>query len=234
MSKLIMSGRNSVIEAVKFNFPIEKIWVTNQKDKDLILKLKKQNFKIEIIDKNTINQQIKENHQNFVAFIKNIDTHPLEVIYKDKPMSVLILDHIQDPHNFGAIIRTANAAGVKHIIYPKDRAADITSTVLKISSGGFVDMKFIKVASISAAITSLKKNNFWIYASNLNENAHSYNQVNYNFPLALVVGNEQEGISKSTLKMSDMEIYINQRGSVQSINVSVATGILLFKINEFL
>ncbi|MBN3534468.1 23S rRNA (guanosine(2251)-2'-O)-methyltransferase RlmB [Mycoplasma procyoni] len=224
MKKLIC-GKNSVQEAIENNFPIIKIY-TNRPNE--IANFEKS--KIQLCDLLTLNKMTKENHQGFIAEIKNIDFFDLNTIFKDRPEKILILDHIQDPHNFGAIIRTANAAGVNHIIIPKDRAVDITPTVLKVSSGGFINMKFIKVSSISAAITKMKKEGIWIYGTTLNDNSQSIHEATFNYPLAIVMGSESKGISKSVENLCDVNIYIPMKGSVQSLNVSVATGIVLFKI----
>ncbi|QZE12480.1 23S rRNA (guanosine(2251)-2'-O)-methyltransferase RlmB [Mycoplasma sp. Ms02] len=226
MQQLIVCGKNSVQDAIKDGLPILKIWVANEQNKNELLKHTKVN--IEIKSKRELDLLTKENHQGFAAFIKPPSFYDLSILEKDQPDLVLILDHIQDPHNFGAIIRSANAAGIKHIIYPKVRAADINETVLKVSSGGFVGMKFIKVSSISATITKLQKMYYWVYASALDHKAQEMTQVSYSPKSAIIVGNEGSGVSKSTLSMVDQTVYIKQFGTVQSLNVSVATGILLF------
>lgn len=227
MKQLVLCGKNSVVDAFKNGYPIEKLILQNAQNKDIF---KNSKFPIEIRSKYEIDKITKENHQGFLALIKDINYYGLDVLSKDKPSIILILDHIQDPHNLGAIIRTSNAAGIKHIVLPKDRTAAINSTVIKVSSGGFINMKFIRVNSISSTLTWLKKNDFWIYATNLNSTAVKYNEAKYNFPLALIVGNEGSGVSKGIQKIIDENIYIKQNGTVQSINVSVAAGILLFEI----
>ena len=113
---------------------------------------------------------------------------------------------------------------------PTKRSAEVNNVVLKISSGGFVGMKIVKVPSLQSTISKLKKANYWIYSSVLSKESKNYSMVNYNFPLVLVVGNESKGISKTLVKESDELIYIPIKGTVQSLNVSVATGIMLFEI----
>ncbi|UUD35855.1 23S rRNA (guanosine(2251)-2'-O)-methyltransferase RlmB [Mycoplasmopsis citelli] len=225
MNKFIISGKNSVIEAYSNNLPILKI-LLSKKENTVLFKDKK--IAIEIVDQQKLNSITKENHQGFVAFLKEINYGDINQLIKKQPKGVLILDKIQDPHNFGAIIRSANAAGIKDIIFPKENSCDINATVLKISSGGFVNMTFYKVNSISATITKLKKAGFWAYATNLNPDSISHSQVNYNTPALLIIGNEGSGISKSVLSVCDQSIYIKQYGSVQSLNASVAAGIILF------
>ncbi|EFF41529.1 23S rRNA (guanosine(2251)-2'-O)-methyltransferase RlmB [Mycoplasmopsis alligatoris] len=227
MKKLIMCGKNSVVDAYNNNWPIEKVFLLHEQNKKFFKNAK---FPVEVIRKEKMEEWTNENHQGFLATIKEINYSNLNSLIIDKPKLVLVLDHIQDPHNLGAIIRSANAAGVKHIILPRDRSAEINSTVIKVSSGGFIGIKFIRVNSVSATINFLKNNNFWVYASALDKKAQAYNQVSYSEQVALIVGNEGNGVSKSTLNMADQKIYIEQFGTVQSLNVSVATGILLFEI----
>lgn len=218
-------GKNSVVDAIENKVPIKQIFLTNKNSIFI-----PQNIKILYVTKEYLNKLVSQNHQGYVAEIESIPFYDIEVIYKDKPNKVLVLDHLQDPHNFGAIIRSANAAGVFYIIFPKERAVDVNETVLKVSSGGFVNMKFIKVGSLSATITKLKKNNFWIYSTNLGSDSIPLDQVQFNYPMALILGTEKSGVSTTLLKLSDQNIYIPTNGTVQSLNVSVAAGIILFKI----
>lgn len=217
-------GRNSVLEAIENNVDIKKVFITkNVKDTfgDIEFVIK---------SKQDLDRMVKANHQGYVAEIADFDYCNINEILKDKPLKILVLDHIQDPHNFGAIIRTANAAGVKHIIIPKDRAVKVTPTVLKVASGGTIGMKIIRVDSLFPSIKMLKDNGFWVYTTELDDSAIPVEHATFNYPLALVVGNEQKGINKSLSKIADQKLYINMEGTVQSLNVSVAAGIILFKI----
>ncbi|WP_033161087.1 23S rRNA (guanosine(2251)-2'-O)-methyltransferase RlmB [[Mycoplasma] collis] len=223
--KKFICGKNSVLDAIKNQLPIKKIYTTNQK---LISEFFKLN--IQLVENNFLNQLVKENHQGYVAEISEIKIYDFNTLIKEKPEKIIILDHIQDPHNFGAIIRTANANGINHIIFSKNKSVDLTSTVLKVSSGGFVGMKFIKVSSISATIEKLKKNNFWVYGTTLSNNSKSIDDVIFNKPMAIVFGNEGKGLSKSVENSCDELIHIKMKGTVQSLNISVAVGIVLFKI----
>ncbi|ADE19872.1 23S rRNA (guanosine(2251)-2'-O)-methyltransferase RlmB [Mycoplasma crocodyli] len=229
MKQLIMCGKNSVLDALQNNWPIQKVLLLHENNKHLF---KNVNFPVEVVRRDKFDELTNENHQGFIALIKEINYDNLNSLINDNPKLVLVLDHIQDPHNLGAVIRSANAAGVKHIILPRDRSAEINSTVIKVSSGGFIGIKFIRVNSISATITWLKNNGFWVFSSALDKNSKKHNQINYPYKSVLVVGNEGSGVSKSTLNVCDETIYIEQFGSVQSLNVSVATGILLFEMIE--
>ena len=225
--KKIVFGKNSVLEAIEYEFPIEEIYL----QKGLVnnnLKFKK----VVYLDRNSLDKLTENgNHQGYAAKLKDFQYHDLGSIFKDGSDKVLILDHIQDPQNFGAIIRSANVFGFKHIIIPKDRACDVTPSVLKTSSGGFKNVKVIKVNSLFDAIEELKNKGFWIYASALNQQAKKLNDAKFNEKIAIIVGNEGSGVSKTSLKHSDEIIYIEQdKESVQSLNVSVATGILLYTV----
>lgn len=221
-------GKNSVIDALKSkNINIKKIFLTKNQKLSFIPK----NISIEIVDKSYLDEITSLNHQGIIAIIENDFTYcSFEEIIKDNPSVVLILDHIEDVHNIGAILRTTNAAGIKHVIFPSKRSVLINEVVLKISSGGFVGLKIAKVNSLQPIIEKLKRKNYWIYASSLSPKAQEYSLVNYNFPLAIIVGNEAKGVSKTIINNSDQLVYIPMKGTVQSLNVSVATGILLFDI----
>ncbi|WKX02649.1 23S rRNA (guanosine(2251)-2'-O)-methyltransferase RlmB [Candidatus Mycoplasma mahonii] len=222
MGKLIC-GKNSLLDAIKGQLPIRKIYISNS----LGIKV---DSSIEVIikSKKELDMMTNLNHQGYIAEIADIHYYSFDELMNDKPARVIILDHIQDPHNFGAIIRTANVFGIKHIIIPKDRAVSVTDTVLKIASGGIVSMKIIKVSSISSIVTKLKKGGFWIYGTAI-ENGLNIDQISFNYPLALIFGNEGSGVSKPLLKMSDQNIFIKMSGTVQSLNVSVAAGVIIFK-----
>ena len=218
-------GKNSVQDALDNNLPIKVIYTSRKNELNNI-----QGRNVQVVDKRSLDKMTSENHQGFIAELKEFNYFSFDEILKDKPEKILILDHVQDPRNLGAILRSANAAGVKHIVIPKDRAAKVTPSALKVSSGGYVGIKVIRVNSLIDVITKLKKNSFWIYASALDEKASELNETNFNYPMALVVGNEEKGVSNTILKHSDQNVYINMKGTVQSLNVSVAAGIFLFKI----
>lgn len=221
----LICGKNSVLEAIKNNLKIKILYVLKP------IKIDNKKIQIKVISRNEMDLLTDLNHQGYIAVLEtNFQYCSLEQIIKIKPEIILLLDHIEDPHNLGAIIRSANAAGVNHIIIPKNRAADITNTVWKISSGGLINMKIAKVNSLQVAIEKLKSNDYWIYVSALDFGAKEYSKTNYNFPLVIVIGNEGSGASKSVIKQSDEKIFIPIKGSVQSLNASVATGILIFEI----
>ncbi|MDP4042941.1 23S rRNA (guanosine(2251)-2'-O)-methyltransferase RlmB [Mycoplasmopsis arginini] len=224
--KNFIYGKNSVLEALENNFPIIRIYLLKGLENRSI------KFKnITYLSMNEMNKITNGNHQGYIAEIAPFNYHDIHTILKDKPETVLILDHIQDPQNFGAIIRSSNVFGIKHIIIPKDRSVDVTPAVLKTSSGGFKNVKIIKVTSLFESIEFLKKNGFWIYATALNDKAKIISKTNFSFPVALIMGNEGSGVSKTLLKHADEIIYIKQDSeAVQSLNVSAATAVCLYEI----
>ncbi|NQZ29149.1 MAG: 23S rRNA (guanosine(2251)-2'-O)-methyltransferase RlmB [Mycoplasmatales bacterium] len=220
MGKLIC-GKNSVLDALENKLPLSKVYLLKPTEKKI-----DNGIKVQITSKREMDKLTKENHQGFIAELKEFNYYTLDDLLKDNPEKFLILDRIQDPHNFGAILRSANAFGIKHIVIAKDRQVEVTPTVLKVSSGGYVGVKVIRVDSMQTAIKKIKNANIWIYATAL-EKGTPVNKVTFNTPMALVVGNEGKGVSKPILKQSDQNVYIPMSGTVQSLNVSVATGILL-------
>jgi len=142
---------------------------------------------------------------------------------------ILVLDSIQDPHNLGAILRTAECAGANGVIITKHNSASINETVIKTSAGATEHLKICPVNNLSQTLKELKANGFWIVGSAL-ENAKDYTKVDYKIPLVLVVGNEEKGIRRLTAESCDFIVEIPMKGKIQSLNVSVAAGILLFEI----
>jgi 23S rRNA (guanosine2251-2'-O)-methyltransferase len=152
-----------------------------------------------------------------------------EGLHSEGEALVLILDEIQDPHNVGAILRSAECSGVNGVILTKHNSATITSTVTKVSAGATEHLKICQVNNLSQTIDELREKGFWIVGSYL-ENAKDYTEVDYKIPIALIVGNEEKGIRKLTASKCDFLVKIPMIGKIQSLNVSVATGILLFEI----
>ncbi|MGZ9761928.1 23S rRNA (guanosine(2251)-2'-O)-methyltransferase RlmB [Mycoplasma sp. 394] len=232
MKELLVCGKNTLLDAIAAKYKFKKIYLAKAE----YTKFLKNTNNAEIKDNAFLNNITKENHQGFIGILDGFNYKDINLIIKTKPQCILILDHLQDPHNFGAIIRTANAAGIKDIIIPKEKSVLINSTVLKVASGGFVNINFYKVSSLSATILKLQKFGYWSYATTIDAKAIPHTQIKYNKPTILVVGNEGDGVSKSVLSVCDQSVYIKQYGSIQSLNVSVATGIILFdyisKLNE--
>ena len=142
---------------------------------------------------------------------------------------ILILDSIQDTHNVGAILRSADCSGVDGVLITKHNSAPINETVVKTSAGASEHIKMAQINNLAQTIDELKQNGFWIVGSYL-EGAKDYTTIDYKIPIAVIVGNEEKGIRKLTADKCDHLIRIPMKGKIQSLNVSVATGILLFEI----
>ena len=236
-----VEGRNPVIELLNNNDEIEVIYLqkglTSDKIKQINNLAKSKKIEIKWLSKYKLDEKaVTENHQGVVAKTTNKEIYELdEIIYdinqnKDSAL-LLILDHIQDPHNFGAIIRTAYAAGVDAIIYPKDRACGITITVDKVSAGALEHIKLVEVVNINRAIDVLKDNRFWITGADM-EGTKNYYENSYDGYTAIVVGHEGSGLSRLTKDKCDFLINIPMDNEFSSLNVSVATGIILFEAKK--
>ena len=225
---MLVFGRNVARDLLKNNSPIKKVILQdNFNEKDIIDLIKKRNIKVENKSKREIDHLIDGVHQGIILSIPEYQYSNIESSYDDD--IVVILDHIEDPHNFGAIIRTCEAAGIKSIIIPKNRQVQINSTVMKTSVGTLDNMNVISVSNLSYAIEKLKANGFWIYGTALDDSV-DYRTVDYSGKIAIVVGNEGTGISKSILKSCDFLIKIPMYGKTNSLNASVAAGIAIYEV----
>ena len=219
---MLVYGRNVLKELDKKK--IRKIYISS---KELIPYLKSENLKYEFVPKQRLDQMVKGNHQGVVIDIYNYEYYSMDDIEGD---FVLILDHLEDPHNFGAIIRTCECAGIKSIIIPKDRSVLVTDTVVHISAGAIEHVKIIMVNNLTNAIDKLKKDGYFIYAADmLGEN---YQKIDYASKKVLVIGSEGEGISKRVLDNSDVVVSIPMKGQINSLNASVSAAILIYGMNR--
>ena len=173
-------------------------------------------------------------HQGVVAEVSPSSSHELGTFVEmvkasgDKPV-IAVLDSISDPHNFGAILRSAEVLGVAGIIYPKDRSADINSTVVKTSAGATEYLEFCKVTNIARTLDELKKDGFWVIAADA-DGEHDLKSFDAAYPLAIVLGSEGEGIRPLVKKGCDVVVRIPQKGKVSSLNVSSAAALLFYEL----
>ena len=224
-------GLKSIQDAIKNGYKIINLYCTNiyNVPNDI------PKDKIQARPKDFFNKYGEVNHQYFVGEfdidIKEYDVNKAVSEFADQEnQTVLILDEIEDPRNFGAILRNALAFGVDLVIYKSDNQAQLNDLVIKTSLGAAHQLRLCKVPNISNAIQKLKRHNFWIYAATIDEDAKNVNDIEFDRKCAIVVGNENKGISPLVIKNSDFKIYIKMSDKIQSLNVSVATGILLEKI----
>ena len=233
-----VEGRNSVLELLESGKDINKIFVTKGERHGSINKIiaKARERKVIVVekDKKQMNEIAQtENYQGIIALVPPFEYCEIEDILeeakrkKEDPF-VLILDSIEDPHNLGSIIRTAETAGVHGIIIPKRRAASVNSTVNKVSAGAVEYMKIARVTNITDAINELKKLGLWICGTDINTEKYYYNQ-DLTGPLGIVIGNEGQGISEKVKKNCDFLVKIPMKGKITSLNASVSTGIIVYE-----
>ena len=174
----------------------------------------------------------KSNHQGIAADINDFQYEEFGTLLKGSHSFYLVLDHIEDPQNLGAIIRTANFFGVGGIIVPKDRAAGITPSVIKTSSGAAMTVPISRVSNIGNAINDLKKKNVWIVGADIAAEREVSEIDIKGLDVALIIGSEGKGLSKSIKSKCDFLVSITNAGKVDSLNVSVAAGILIYELKK--
>lgn len=225
---MLVFGRNVARDLLKNGKPIKKVILQEGfNEKDIFELIEKNNLKVEIKSKKEIDNLIDGVHQGIILSIPDYQYSNIESSYDDE--IVVLLDHIEDPHNFGAIIRTCEAAGIKSIIIPKDRQVQINATVMKTSVGTLDNMNIISVSNLGYAIDKLKENGFWVYGTAL-ENSVDYRDVDYDGKVAIIIGNEGSGISNIVSKKCDYLIKIPMYGKTNSLNASVAAGVVIYEV----
>lgn len=225
---MYVCGKNVVRELISNNTKIYKVFVYNKfNDENLLSELKGKNIPIKYSDRKSLDKMC-ENNQGIIADIDNYKYYSLDEIKKDKPFYVM-LDHITDPHNFGAIVRTCEAAGVDAIIIPKDRSVSVNYTVMKTSVGTLDKMKICEVSNLVDTIKKLKNNGVWVVGTDMN--GDNYRDINVYDSICLVIGNEGEGISRLVRQSCDLIASIPMKGEVNSLNASVAAGIIIFDVS---
>ena len=225
-----IEGRNSVLELLESGKDINKIFVTKGEKHGSIHKIiaKARERKIIIVEKDKRQMEEMAQTQNYQGVIAIVP--PFEYCEIEEPF-ILILDGIEDPHNLGSIIRTAETAGVHGIIIPKRRAALVNATVNKASAGAVEHMKIARVTNITDSIEKLKKEGLWICGTDINANKYYYEQ-DLTGALGIVIGNEGNGISEKVKKNCDFLVKIPMKGKITSLNASVSAGIIMYESVE--
>jgi len=225
-------GKNVAKETLENNKKVLKAIVSKDfSDRNIIAMLEKKNINIEYVSKFDIDKIVSGNHQGIVLSVPDYKYCEMdELLVNDKPF-IVILDHLEDPHNFGAIIRTCEAAGVDGIIIPKDRSVSVNSTVMKTSAGALNNMKICMVTNLNRTIDELKDKGIWIVGTDMTDSV-SYDSIDYDMPVAIIIGSEGFGISRLVREKCDFVVNIPMKGKVNSLNASVAAGILIYKIFE--
>ena len=233
-----IEGRNACIEAFRSGKTIDKLFVLDGCEdgpvRTIVREAKKCDTIINFVSKERLDElSVTKKHQGVIAYAAAYDYASVEDILnvakeKGEPPFIFILDQIEDPHNLGAIIRTANLCGAHGVIIPKRRAVGLTATVAKTSAGAINYTPVAKVTNISATIEELKKEGMWFVCAQMG------GEIMYNLdlrgPIGLVIGNEGEGVSRLVKEKCDFVASIPMKGQIDSLNASVAAGILCYEI----
>ncbi len=230
---MIVSGRNNVKEILKNlkknNGIKNAILQNNFNENDILSLLKSRNIPIKYMEKTKLDAIAKNNHQGVILEIGDYNYCSIDDIIKNKDnCKIVILDHLEDPHNLGAIVRTVEASGIDGIILPINRSVSVNETVMKTSVGTLYDVKICQVTNLSSTIKYLKNNGFWIYGADMN--GESYSNISFSPKSCLIIGNEGNGISRIIRESSDYIVSIPMYGKVNSLNASVAAGILIYEM----
>ncbi len=230
---MIVSGRNNVKEILK-NFKknngIKKaILQKNFNENDISSLIKKRNIPVEYYEKTKMDAIAKNNHQGVILETGDYNYCSIDDIIGNKEScKIVILDHLEDPHNLGAIVRTVEASGVDGIILPLNRSVSVNETVMKTSVGTLFDVKICQVTNLSNTIKYLKKKGFWIYGADMD--GEDFHSVTFSDKSCLVIGNEGNGLARLVQESCDYIVSIPMYGKVNSLNASVATGILIYEM----
>ena len=234
-----VEGRNAVLELLESGRDINKILVANGEKHGSIHKIlaiaKERKIIVTEMERNKLNQIAQTpNNQGVIAIVPPYDYCKVEDILeeakrKNEMPFILILDGIEDPHNLGSIIRTAETAGVHGIIIPKRRAASVNSTVSKVSAGAVEYMKIARVNNINETIRYLKEQDVWICGTDMDTNT-IYTKQDYKMPIAIVIGSEGFGMSRLVKENCDFLVKIPMKGKITSLNASVSAGIIMYEV----
>ncbi len=227
---MLVMGRNVAIDLLKKNKKVRKVIIQEGfDDKNIISLIEKNNLVVETKSKREIDNLCPGVNQGIILDIPDYKYMELNEFLNNNEEFVVLLDHLEDPHNLGAIIRTCEAAGVKSIILPRDRQVQVNATVMKTSVGTLDNVNLVSVSNLVNAIEKLKESGYWVVGTAL-ENSVDYRTIDYSGKIALVIGNEGKGISDLVQKKCDFLAKIPMYGETNSLNASVAAGIMIYEV----
>ncbi|UNL85116.1 23S rRNA (guanosine(2251)-2'-O)-methyltransferase RlmB [Priestia koreensis] len=231
-------GRNPVLEALKSERDINKILVAEGSQKgsmqQIIQRAKDSGVLVQFVPKKKIEQMVEGNHQGVLAQVAAYQYADIEDLFelaakRDEMPFFLILDEIEDPHNLGSIMRTADAIGAHGIIIPKRRAVGLTATVAKASTGAIEHIPVVKVTNLARTIDELKQRNIWIVGTDA-KGTQDYRDLDTNMPVGLVIGSEGKGMNRLIKDKCDFLVHLPMVGKVTSLNASVAASLLMYEV----
>ncbi|WP_368505962.1 23S rRNA (guanosine(2251)-2'-O)-methyltransferase RlmB [Alkalihalophilus sp. As8PL] len=241
MNQEFIVGKNPVIEALRAGHTINKIWIAEGSQKGQMTKViqlaKEQGVLVQNAPKKKLEQLVdSSNHQGVVASIAAYEYAELDDLFavankRNEEPFFLILDEVEDPHNLGSIMRTADAVGAHGIIIPKRRAVGLTQTVAKASTGAIEYIPVVRVTNIARTMDDLKKRGLW-FAGTDAKGSEDYRQASFDMPIGLVIGSEGKGISRLIKEKCDFLIHIPMVGQVTSLNASVAASLLMYEVHR--
>lgn len=224
-------GKNVAKEKINSGEKINKIYLGEKfNDKEVIELIKKKKIKYNIVPNKYLDNKVDGMHQGIILEVDDVETYDLDYlknIKKNNP-TLVMLDHLEDPHNFGAIIRTCEALGIDAIIIPNDRNVGVNATVVKTSAGAIYNMPIIRVVNLATTIKKLKDMGYWVVGTDMD--GTDYTRIDYNCPICLIIGNEGHGMSKIITDNCDYIASIPMMGKINSLNASVSCGIVLAQI----
>ncbi len=238
LTESTIEGRNAVIEAFRSGKTVDKLFILDGCQDGPVMTIKREAKKagtlMKFVDKDRLDQMSKTGkHQGVIAYIAAYEYAEVDDILatareKDEPPFIFLLDNIEDPHNLGAIIRTANLAGAHGVIIPKNRAVGLTPTVARTSAGALNYTPVAKVTNMAKTIEDLKKEGLWFVCADM-DGTKMYD-LDLKGAIGLVIGNEGDGVSRLVKEKCDMIASIPMKGNIDSLNASVAAGVLAYEI----
>ena len=229
---MLVYGKNVVHEILNNNIKVYKVFLENNfNDEELLNKINKLNLKKFHIDKNKLDKMCNNSlNQGIALDIEDYKYLSIDEIDSNSNF-IVMLDRVEDPHNLGAIIRTCECAGVDYIIIPKNRSVSVNSTVYKTSCGALSNVKIVEVVNLNNTIKKLKDLGYWVYGASME--GKDYRTIDFSGPTCLVIGNEGHGLKKIVSDACDEIVSIPMKGKINSLNASVAAGILIFDIMRY-
>ena len=231
---MLVYGRNVVNEILNSKTKIYKVFLDNNyKDEEILNKIDKCGLKKYHIDKNKLDKMCgSSTNQGIAMDIEEFNYYDIKAIEEDdKANFVVMLDSLEDPHNFGAIIRTCECAGVDYIIIPRNRSVSVNSTVYKTSSGALSNVKIVEVVNLHNTIKKLKDLGYWVYGSDAK--GKDYRSIDFGGKTCLIIGSEGHGLKQIVNNSCDEIISLPMKGKINSLNASVAAGIFIYAIMKY-
>lgn len=233
----IIAGRNPVSEAIRSGRPVDRILIARGEKSGAVVgilaKARDRQIPVKEVDRQKLDYiSSGAPHQGIIAFAAVRDYSTVDDIFayaqsREEPPFIVMLDEVEDPHNLGAVIRTAECAGVHGVIIPKRRSAGLSYTVGKASAGAVEYMRVARVTNIPTLIDDLKSRGVWVYGADMN--GTDYRQCDFSGACAIVIGNEGKGISRLVREKCDVIVSLPMKGKINSLNASVAAGILMYR-----